>query len=110
MAVPFAEVDGMVRDVPTDFACRLAQGWLPQHSMIMGQEAKQVLNGETPAQMKKKRRAERRARSREHRNKYPAHRPTTAVDGPTISTGWCQPNEKSSCGSRPSGNCRVAAP
>jgi hypothetical protein len=64
MAVPFAEVDGMVRDVPTDFACRLAQGWLPQHSMIMGQEAKQVLSGETPAQKKKKRRAERRARSR----------------------------------------------
>jgi hypothetical protein len=32
--------------------------------MIMGQEAKQVLNGETPAQMKKKKRAERRARAR----------------------------------------------
>jgi hypothetical protein len=64
MAVPFAEVDGMVRDVPTYFACRLAQGWLPAHSMIMGQEAKQVLNGETPAQMKKKKRAERRARAR----------------------------------------------
>ncbi len=63
MAVPFTEVDSMFKDVPADFACRFAQGWLPQHSMIMGQEAKQVLTGETPAQ-KKKKRAERRARSR----------------------------------------------
>jgi hypothetical protein len=64
MAVPFAEVDSMVWNVPADVACRLAQGWLPQHSTIVSQEAKQVLNGETPAQKKKRRRAERRARSR----------------------------------------------